>query len=190
MKIELEPLTNTEKRKIIVHLLDDEDVIDTLTLEITREQEPKLFDIEHEGYLYFLQGINEQKIIHHVEHKIKQLFVKRYSLVNNDQNLFSYIQLTADMEHDTLSSIETLFYMYANNKLNTYSREECMRVAVEYSFDDLLDRLNSNEIESIKNKEISIMMNDVKTRLRLQIERRLVWLSIFNFQIILNRFIL
>ncbi|CAF3575363.1 unnamed protein product, partial [Rotaria sp. Silwood2] len=174
IQIELEPLTNKEKRRVIVHLITNEEIIENLTFEITREQEPKLFDIEYEKNLYFLQGNHEQTIIHSVEHKLKQLFTKRYSLIHKEENSNSYLQLTLDIENDTINSIKKMLYAYANHKLTTYSREECMRIAIEYSFDDLLDKLDSNESQSIDDNQIQMMMDDLQMRLRLQIERRLV----------------
>ncbi|CAF4265277.1 unnamed protein product, partial [Rotaria sp. Silwood2] len=173
IQIELEPLTNKEKRRVIVHLITNEEIIENLTFEITREQEPKLFDIEYEKNLYFLQGNHEQTIIHSVEHKLKQLFTKRYSLIHKEENSNSYLQLTLDIENDTINSIKKMLYAYANHKLTTYSREECMRIAIEYSFDDLLDKLDSNELQSIDDNQIQMMMDDLQMRLRLQIKRRL-----------------
>ncbi|CAM4915049.1 unnamed protein product [Rotaria socialis] len=173
IQIELEPLMNQEKRQVNVHLIADEDIIETLTIEITREQEPKLFDIQYEDSLYFLQSINEQKMIHSVERKLKQLYAKRYSLIKNEENHYSYLQLTLDMEYDTINSIEKMFYAYVNHTLTKYSRDECMRIAIEYSFDDLLDELDSNEIQPINNRQLQMMTDDVQVRLRLQIERRL-----------------
>ncbi|CAF4638904.1 unnamed protein product [Rotaria magnacalcarata] len=173
IQIELEPLVNQEKRQVNVHLITDQDMIETLTIEITREQEPKLFDIQYEDKLYFLQSINEQKMIHSVERKLKQLYAKRCSLIKNEKNHFSYLQLTLDMEYDTINSIEKMFYAYVNHTLTKYSRDECMRIAIEYSFDDLLDELDSNEIQPINNRQLQMMIDDVQVRLRLQMERRL-----------------
>jgi hypothetical protein len=67
-----------------------------------------------------------------------------------------------------------MFYAYANHTLSTYSHEECMRIAIEYHFDDLLDKLDSEEFQSITDKQIQMMIDDVQIRLRLQIEQRLV----------------
>jgi hypothetical protein len=72
-----------------------------------------------------------------------------------------------------------MFYAYVDHSLTAYSREECMRIAIEYSFDDLLDKLDSNEFQSIddnkeRDKQIQIMIDDVQIRFRLQIEQRLV----------------
>jgi hypothetical protein len=86
------------------------------------------------------------------------------------------------MEYDTINSIEKMFYAYANHTLSSYSREECMRIAIEYSFDDLLDKLDSNEFQlSNDKKQIQMMIDDIQIRLRLQIEQRLVGFEIFVF---------
>ncbi|CAF3669561.1 unnamed protein product [Rotaria sp. Silwood1] len=172
IQIELEPLMNKDKRRVIVHLITNDEIIENLTFEITREQEPKLFDNEYEKNLYFLQGINEEKIIQSVEHKLKELFTKRFSFIHKEENHNSYLQLTLDIEYDTLNSIKKMLYAYANHQLTTYSREECMRIGIEYSFDDLLDKLDSNELQSIDDKQIQMIIDDIQIRLRLQIERR------------------
>ncbi|CAF3800448.1 unnamed protein product, partial [Adineta steineri] len=169
VQVELEPLTNTDKRRVIIHLLNDEEIVEKLTFDITYEQEPKLFDKEYQNNLYFIQSINETTIINSVEHKLKELFDKRYSLKHQD----SYIQLTLDIEYDTLDSIRKLFYAYANHTLSIYSREECMRIAIEYYFDDLLDKFDCKEFQPINDKQIQMMIDDVQMRLRQQIERRL-----------------
>ncbi|CAF3972145.1 unnamed protein product [Rotaria sp. Silwood1] len=163
---------NKDKRRVIVHLITNDEIIENLTFEITREQEPKLFDNEYEKNLYFLQGINEEKIIQSVEHKLKELFTKRFSFIHKEENHNSYLQLTLDIEYDTLNSIKKMLYAYANHQLTTYSREECMRIGIEYSFDDLLDKLDSNELQSIDDKQIQMIIDDIQIRLRLQIERR------------------
>ncbi len=155
-------------------MLTDEDVVENLTIEITRDQEPKLFDNEYENNLYFVQGLNEKAIINSVEYKLKQLFDKRYSLIHQQENKNSYLQLTSDLEYDMIDSLQKMFYAYANHTLSTYSREECMRIAIEFHFDDLLDKLNSEEFQSITDKQIQMMIDDIQLRLRVQIERRLV----------------
>lgn len=174
MQIQLKPLIDTDKRRVVVHLMSDEEIVKTLTFEITREQEPKLFDLAYDQDLYFLQGIDEPKLINAVENKLKQLFEKRYSLVHEQNNKDSYLQLTLDMEYDALASVEKILSAYANHKLMPYSREACMKIAIQYGFDDLLDRLDSNENKSMDDKQIQMMADDVKLRLRLQIERHLV----------------
>ncbi len=142
-------------------------------MEITYDQEPKFFNKEFEANFYFLQGINEKKLIYSVENKLKQLFNKRYSLIHQDNN--SYLQLTLDIEYDTINNIEKMFYAYINHTLSKYSRQECMRIAIEYSFDDLLDILDSKQFQSSNiNKQIQMMIDDIQIRLRLQIEQRLV----------------
>ncbi|CAF0769866.1 unnamed protein product [Adineta steineri] len=169
VQVELEPLTNTDKRRVIIHLLNDEEIVEKLTFDITYEQEPKLFDKEYQNNLYFIQSINETTIINSVEHKLKELFDKRYSLKHQD----SYIQLTLDIEYDTLASIRKMFYAYANHTLSIYSREGCMRIAIEYYFDDLLDKFDCKEFQPINDTQIQMMIDDVQMRLRQQIERRL-----------------
>jgi hypothetical protein len=68
-----------------------------------------------------------------------------------------------------------MFYAYINHTLSKYSRQECMRIAIEYSFDDLLDILDSKQFQSSNiNKQIQMMIDDIQIRLRLQIEQRLV----------------
>jgi len=177
IEIEFEPLTNEKTRGIILHLLSDKEIIENLTFEITYDQEPKLFDKEFEDNLYFLQGINEKNLIYSVENKLKQLFNKRYSLIHQENN--SYLQLTLDIEYDTINTIEKMFYAYINHTLSKYSRQECMRIAIEYSFDDLLDIIDSKEFQSSNiNKQIQMMIDDIQIRLRLQIEQRLVGFEI------------
>ncbi|CAF4434176.1 unnamed protein product, partial [Adineta steineri] len=39
VQVELEPLTNTDKRRVIIHLLNDEEIVEKLTFDITYEQE-------------------------------------------------------------------------------------------------------------------------------------------------------
>jgi hypothetical protein len=139
-----------------------------------------LFDIKYQTNLYFLQNINEQTMISSIQDKLKQLLDKRYSLIQNK----SY--LTLDIEYDTLNSIQSMFNAYVKHTLAKYSREECMRIAIEYSFDDLLDKLDSYEGQSISEKEIQIIVDDVQTRLRLQIERRLVGAENFIIELMIS----
>ncbi|UJR22823.1 hypothetical protein I4U23_025853 [Adineta vaga] len=163
VQIELEPVLDTDKRRIIVHLLTDKEMVENLTFEITQEQEPKLFDDHFQQEFYFLQGNHEKTILHSVEYKLKQLQDKRYS----------DLQLTLDMEHDIMDSIRKMFHAYTNKIFSTYSREECMRIAIEHHFDDLLDILDLEEHQSVSDEQIQMMIDDIQMRLRLQIERRL-----------------
>ncbi len=156
---------------MIIHLLTNDEINKTLTFEITSEQEPKLFHKEFEENLYFLQGIDEQTMICSVEDKLKQLLEKRYSLRYQGEKF--YLSLTLDMEYETMNSIEQMLNAYMKHRLSKYSREECMRIAIEYSFDDLLDELDSNELNN-DNRRIKMMIDDIQIRLRSQIERRLV----------------
>ena len=173
-------MTNPDKRRVIIHLLAEDEIIHTETLEITSEQEPKLFQKEFENEFYFLQGNDEQTMIRLMEEKLKRLFEKRYSLIRQEEN--SYLQLTTEMENETINNIEKMLDLYVNRRLSRYSREECMRIAIEYSFDDLLDRLDSNDLQLNKEKEeMKMIIDDIRMRLRSQIERRLVGAKIRKF---------
>jgi hypothetical protein len=173
IQIEFEPLIHQETRRVRIHLLSNDEIIENLSFEITHEQEPKLFDQEFQNKFYFLQGIDENTMLNSLEHKLQQLFDQRYSLIHQEEN--RYLQLTLDLEYDTMNNLEKMFHAYANDTLSRYSREECMRIAIEYSFDDLLDEMDSEEFQlSKENKQIQMVIDDVQRRLRLQIERRLV----------------
>jgi hypothetical protein len=159
---------NQEKLHVMIHLLSDDEINKTLTFEITSEQEPELFQKELEANLYFLQGMDEQTMIHSVEDKLKQLFI------HQEENFY--------MKYETMNSLEKMFDAYVNHRLSKYSREECMRIAIEYSFDDLLDELDSNEFQLNKdNRRLKMMIDDVQRRLRSQIERRLVRILDWKF---------
>lgn len=68
-------------------------------------------------------------------------------------------------------NLEKIFYAYANHSLSTYSREECMRIAIEYSFDDLLDEI---DLKNINNQQIQLMIDEIQRRLHWKIQQRLV----------------
>ena len=181
IQIESKPLINKDKHRIIIHLITHDKVIDNLTFDITREQEPKLFDSEYEKKFYFLQSVDGQNIISSVEYQLKQLINERYSVIHKEDIHHAYIQLTLDIENDTMNSVEQMFYTYCDHKLATYLREECMRIAIEYGFDDILDELDCNELQLINENQIPMMINDVKRRLRLQTQRRLVGIEIGDY---------
>lgn len=149
VQVELEPLTTADQRRVVVHLLTEEDPVGNLTFEITQEQEPRLFEAEHQHELYFLQGLNEKNLLQSTERQLKDLVDKRCS-----------------SEQFTLDGVRTMLQTYADRTFSTYSREECMRIAIEYRFDDLLDELHSLQIEA--------MLTEIQTRLQAQIERRRV----------------
>ncbi|CAF0888177.1 unnamed protein product [Adineta ricciae] len=167
VQIELESLT--DKHRVIVHLLTDDENLEDLTFEITQEQEPRLFDADFQQELYFLQGINERHILHSVQHKLEELFAKRYSPQHHD----TYSQLASNMERDTIDSLRKMFHAYVNNFFSAYSREESMRIAIQYHFDDLLDKLDANGSQSISSEQMQTIMDDIRIRLRLQIDHRL-----------------
>ena len=177
IQIELEPLMNLEKRRVKLHLLSEDEVIDIQTLEITSEEEPELFQKEFAAEFYFLQDIAEQTSFQLVEDQLKQLFNQRYSLIRQGEH--SYIQLTEELESQMMNTLEKMLDLYANGRLSNYSREECMRIAIEYSFDDLLDQLDTNELSlNPDDKKVKMMVDEIRMRLRSQIERRLVRSSI------------
>ncbi|CAF1222036.1 unnamed protein product [Adineta ricciae] len=144
VQIEFESLT--DKHRVIVHLLTDDENLEHLTFEITQEQEPRLFDADFQQEIYFLQGINERHILHSVQHKLKELFAKRYSPQYHD----TYSQLTSNIERDTIDSI-----------------------AIEYHFDDLLDKLDAKGSQPISGEQMQTMMDDIRMRLRLQMDHHL-----------------
>lgn len=177
IQIELEPLTNLEKRRVKLHLLSEDEVIDIQTLEITSKEEPELFQKELAAEFYFLQDIAEQTSVQLVEDQLKQLSNQRYSLIHQGKD--AYLQLTEELESQMMNTLEKILDLYANGRLSNYSREECMRIAIEYSFDDLLDELDSNELPLNRDdRDVKLMVDEIQMRLRSQIERRLVGSSI------------
>lgn len=167
IQIQLEPLTNIEKRRVKLHLLSDDEVIDIQTLEITSEEEPKLFQKEFAAEFYFLQDIAEQTSVQSIEDQLKQLFNQRYSLIRQGEQ--SYLQLTEELEAQLMNTLEKILDLYANDRLSNYSREKLMRIAIEFSFDDLLDA---------NDRQGKMMVDEIRIRLRSQIQRRLVGSSI------------
>lgn len=146
IQIEFEPLGNQNKSRVILHLLSDEESIETLSFDIPLDyQEPNI---------YFIQNLNEQIILSSIENKFKQ-----YSP-------FSY---------DTKNNLERIFSAYVNHTLSIYSREEWIRLAIEYNFIDLLDEIDLNKFQrDINNKQIQLMIDEVEKRLQQQLEQRLV----------------
>ena len=165
VQIEFEPVQDGDRRTVIVHLLTDEEPIDRFTFQITREEDAKLFDAIDEKNLYFLQGIDEKTILYSVEHQLKRLF-------NREEHRSS----PASGEHDAL---QKMLHAYAHRRMTGYSRQECMRIALQYSFHDLLDELDSNDFRSITDTEqqdqhIRMMVKEVQTRFHSSVERRRV----------------
>lgn len=156
VQIEFEAVQDGDRRTVIAHLLTDEEPIDRLTFQISREEDPQLFDAVDEKNLYFLQGIDEKTILYSVEHQLKRVL--------------------ASDEHDAL---QKMLHAYAHRRLTGYSRQECMRVALQYSFHDLLDELDSNDFQTITDTEqqdqyIRMMIKEVQTRFHSSVERRRV----------------
>ena len=170
MQIELEPLTNAEKRRVKIQFLSEDEVVDSLTLDMTSEQEPKLFQKKFADEFYFLQNIDEQISVQLVDDQLKELFKQRYSLLRQGKD--SYLQLTEDFESQMINNLKKIVHLYANRRLSSYSREECMRIAIKYSFDDLLDATEWSL--NLENNGMKMMMDEIQTRLRSQIERRFV----------------
>ena len=168
VQIELESLS--DKHRVIVHLLTDDENLKDLTFEITKEQEPRLFDADFQQELYFLQETNERHILRSVQHKLKNLFAKRCSPQHHD----TYSQLISNMEHDTIDSVREMLHAYVNNVFSAYSREESMRIAIEYHFDDLLDKLDAHGRQTISIEQMQSIMDDIQMRLRLQMDHHLV----------------
>lgn len=173
IQIELEPLIDSEIRRMKIHFLSEDEVVDIQTLEIHSEQEPKLFQKEFAEEFHFLQSIDEQKTVRLVEDQLKELFKQRYSFIRQGEE--SYFQLTEELESQLINNMEKMLNLYADRRLSSYSREECMRIAIEFSFDDLLDELDANEWSfNSEDKEMKTMLDEIRMRLRSQIERRLV----------------
>ena len=173
MQIELEPLSAHEEcRRIRVHLLSDDDRVDTLVLDITREEEPRLFDERYEDSFYFLQRLDETTLVRSAEESIQHVYSRYYSLAKTSADAVL-------LEHpwDANSSLQRLLDAYVNDTLSVYSRHECMRLAVEYSFHHLLDQLDSHKFQSAKERELHVrttMMKEIQTILQGNSKRRVV----------------
>ena len=153
----MEPLINGETRRVLIHLSSDEEIVESLSLELTPDQELDLFQTN----LHFLQGSEEKSMIQFVETKLKESFNQRSS--------------SLQMENELMDSMKKLLNDYANRRLSSYSREQCLQIGVEYGFDDLFDQLDSEEFQTNKErKQIHLMVDDIQRRLKLKIERRLV----------------
>ena len=170
IQIEVEPVQNGDCRTVIVHLLTDEEPIDRLTFHITREEDAELFDAIEEKNLYFLQGVDQKTILYSVEHQLKRFFNQPTPFTHR-QEYRSSLASSAD-EFDVL---QKMFDAYAHRKLTAYSRDECMRIALQYGFHDLLDTLDSKKFQTtVDDEHVRVMINEVQTRLHSSVERRRV----------------
>lgn len=141
IEIEIEPKTNSDKRQIKIYLLSDDDLIDTLSFEIS----------EHEDFqskLEILQGIDEKSLIESIADQLRQ----------SNSNDFSW-------NDEMIENMRTMFDMYAKDNLSNYGREQCLRLAIEYGFDDMLGEFDCEEIQQ---------------RLRRKMQRHLVRYDFIN----------
>ena len=172
MQIELEPLpAHQESRRIRVRLLSDDECVDTLALDITREEEPRLFDERYEDNFYFLQRFDEKTLVRSAEETIQQLYSRYYSLAKTSTDA-----VLLDHSWDAKDSLQRMLDAYAHQTLSVYSRHECMRIAIEYRFHDLLDELDSHKSQSTKERELQLqtMMKEIQRRLHANSQRRVV----------------
>ena len=172
MQIELEPLSaHEESRRLRVRILSDDECVDTLALDITRDEEPRLFEERYEDGFYFLQRLDEKTLVRSAEEGLQQLHSRYYSLDKTSTD-----PVLLDRSWDAKDSLQRMLDAYANQTLSIYFRHECMRIAVEYSFHDLLDELDSHEFQSTKERELQVqaIMKETQTRLHANSQRRVV----------------
>lgn len=145
IEIEIEPKTDSAQHRVKVYLLSDEDCIDELSFEIPLNE-------DFQSNLQFLQGINEKSMIESIEDKLQQ----------SSSDDFSW-------DFETIDAMQEMFNVYAKKSLSNYGREQCIRLGVEYNFDDILEKLDSEEIE-IDEK----LIEQIQQRLKSQMQTRLM----------------
>jgi hypothetical protein len=166
--MEIERSTHEQLARLIVHLCTDDETLDSLTIDITDEQAEEMFKQGNDLSLYFLHGIDERTIIHSMEIQLKQLFT-----VNN------WFLHDKYRRTELLTTIDNVFHAYAHCQLTNNSRQECMRIGLDYGFAHCLTRMNSDEFRSITDHDechrlILTMINDLQQHWQEHMERRAV----------------